>query len=97
MTKKQPKIKAAEIVVHGVVKLVFRDGFEGVVDLRPFLDRGPMFAFLKKPSEFKRVNVEIHGHYIYWVDPEGDDIEFGASQLRRDCERQAEIHKLMAV
>ena len=83
--------------MHGIVKLEFVDGFEGVVDLRPYLERGPMFEFLKNPNEFSKVRLEQHGHHIYWIDGEGDEIEFGATELRRDCERQAEIHKLMAV
>lgn len=91
-----PRIASAEPIIHGVVKLVFTDGYEGVVDLRPMMTRGPMFAFLQSPENFKKVKLEKYGHHIFWVDEEGGEIDLGADGLRRDCERQAEMHKLMA-
>ncbi len=91
-----PRILSAEPVIHGVVKLVFADGYEGVVDLRPMMARGPMFAFLQSPENFKKMKLEEYGHHIFWIDEEGDEIELAADGLRRDCERQAEIHKSMA-
>jgi hypothetical protein len=33
--KRLPRIAAAEPVIYGVLKLVFTDGYERVVDLRP--------------------------------------------------------------
>jgi hypothetical protein len=33
--KKLPRIAAAQPVIYGVLKLVFTDGYERVVDLRP--------------------------------------------------------------
>ena len=38
--KKLPRIVSAEAVIHGVLKIVWNDGYEGVVDLRPVIDRG---------------------------------------------------------
>ena len=34
------RIATAEAVIHGVLKLVFADGYEGVVDLRPMIAQG---------------------------------------------------------
>ena len=37
------RILSCEPVIHVVLKIVWNDGFEGVVDLRPTLDRGRVF------------------------------------------------------
>ncbi len=93
--KKLPRIKSAEPVIHGVLKLVFLDGYEGVVDLRPLIAQGKIFKWLQDPKNFGAVQVDEYGHSISWMDATGDEIDLGADSLRRDCERQAEIHKLM--
>ncbi len=93
--KKLPRLKSAEPVIHGVLKLIFLDGYEGVVDLRPLIARGKIFTWLQNPDNFASVQVDEYGHSIGWVDANGYEIDLGADSLRRDCERQAEVHKLM--
>jgi Protein of unknown function (DUF2442) len=93
--KKLPRIKSAEPVIHGVLKIVFLDGYEGVVDLRPLIAKGKVFKWLQDPDHFAAVRVEEYGHAISWTDSNGYEIDLSADSLRRDCERQAEIHKLM--
>jgi hypothetical protein len=93
--KKLPRIESAEAVIHGVLKIVFMDGYEGVVDLRPLLAKGKIFTWLQKPKNFDALRIEEYGHAISWLDAKGYAIELGADSLRRDCERQAEMHKLM--
>lgn len=93
--KKLPRVSTAEPVIHGVLKLVFLDGYEGVIDLRPLLARGKVFTWLQNPDNFATVRVDEFGHSISWTDEGGYSIDLGADSLRRDCERQAEIHKLM--
>lgn len=79
-------------VIFGVLQLVFEDGYEGIVDLRPVLADGSMFEFLRTdPDRFKAVERDEHGHTVFWVDDEGDAIDFGADSLRRDAEKQAAI------
>jgi hypothetical protein len=95
MSRKLPRIKLAEPVIHGVLKLEFLDGYEGVVDLRPLIAKGGIFEWLRLPENFARVRVDEYGHSISWIDDSGYDIDLGADSLRRDCERQAEVHKLM--
>ncbi len=95
--KKLPRIKSAEPVIHGVLKIVFLDGYEGVIDLRPMIAGGKIFTWLQKPKNFAAVRVDEYGHSISWLDAEGYEIDLGADGLRRDCERQAEVHKLMVV
>ena len=93
--KRLPRVSSAEPVIHGVLKLVFTDGYEGVIDLRPLLAKGKVFAWLQSPENFSAVRVDEYGHSISWVDDTEYLIDLGADSLRRDCERQAEMHKLM--
>jgi len=67
---------SAEPVIFGVVKIVWKDGFAGIVDLRPLLAKGEMFEFLRvNPARFD--------------DLKGDEIDFGSDSLRQRAERQA--------
>ena len=95
--KRLPHIVLAEPVIHGVLKLAFDDGFEGVVDLRPLIAKGKVFAWLETPAHFAAVAVDEHGHSISWTDESGYVIDLSADSLRRDAERQADVHRLMTV
>jgi hypothetical protein len=91
------RIVSVEPVIHGVLKLVWTDGYEGVADLRPVIARGRIFSYLKKPKAFAKVQLEEHGHWIFWVNEKGEEIDFGADSLRETAEKQAQMHGLMAV
>jgi hypothetical protein len=93
---KLPRIAKAEPVIHDVLKLVFSDGYEGVVDLRPLISQGRVFKWLQEPKNFSKVQLEEYGHHVFWVDDKGREIDLGADGLRRDAEKQAELHKLIA-
>jgi hypothetical protein len=81
---------SAEPVIFGVVKIVWKDGFAGIVDLRPLLARGEMFEFLRvSPARFDQLKLEDHGYKIFWLDDQGDEIDFGSVSLRQRAERQA--------
>lgn len=89
------RIKSVDPVMFGIVKIVWLDGYEGIVDLRPVIEDGEIFAFLRNaPARFHDVKLEEFGHSIYWRDDEGEEIDFGADSLRRRAERQAEILRL---
>jgi hypothetical protein len=92
-----PRIASADVIIHGVLKIVFKDGYEGVVDLRPLIAKRGVFEWLRDPKHFEHLTVDEYGHSLGWIDSEGYEIDLGADSLRRDCERQAEIHKLMVV
>ena len=94
--KKLPRITSAEPVIHGVLKLVFNDGYEGVVDLRPLIARGRIFTWLQRPKNFEKVRLEEYGHHVYWTNNKGQVIDLGADSLRRDAEKQAELHRVIA-
>ncbi|MDO9298206.1 hypothetical protein [Bradyrhizobium sp.] len=83
-------MQSVEPVIFGVVKIVWVDGFAGVVDLRPLFTKGEMFEFLRTtPARFDDVKLEEHGHKIFWLDDQGDEIDFGSDSLRQRAERQA--------
>ena len=87
--KKLPHILEAQPVIHGVLKVAFDDGYEGVVDLWPLhRQRGRSFPGLacrriSSPSESTS-----SGHSISWLDDEGYRIDlvpirFGAMPSAR--------------
>jgi hypothetical protein len=94
--KKLPRIAAAQPVIYGVLKLVFTDGYERVVDLRPIIAEGGVFKWLQRPKNLSKIQLEDYGHHAFWVDDKGREIDLGADGLRRDAEKQAELHKLIA-
>ncbi len=57
-----PRIVSAEPVIHGVLKIQWNDGYAGVVDLRPVIERGAVFTYLEDPNRFQQVRVGEHGH-----------------------------------
>jgi len=88
------RMASVEPVVYGVVKIVWLDGYEAIVDLRPVLSGGDIFEFLRRsPDAFRRVRLGDHGHTIEWTDEVGDTIDFGSDALRTRAIRQAEILK----
>ena len=80
-----------------MLQIAFGDGYEGIVDLRPLIEKGGVFVWLQKTKNFQGLKVDEFGHSISWTDAKGYEIGLSADSLRRDCERQAEIHKLMVV
>ena len=81
--------------MFGIVKIVWKDGFTGVVDLRPVLAKGAMFEFFRAhPGRFDDLRLEDYGHSIFWLDDQGDEIDFGSESLRRNAEAQASLPHL---
>ena len=88
-------MQSVELVLFGVVKIVWLDGFEAIVDLRPVIAQGELFAFLREaPERFGAVSLDEFGHAIRWIDDEGGEVDFGSDALRRRAERQAAILRL---
>jgi hypothetical protein len=92
--KKLPRIVSVEPVIHGVVKLVRTDGYEGIVDLRPTIARGRIFTYLRKPKNFQEVKKDEYGHSIGWINEKGEEIDFGADTLRTKAENQARLNEI---
>ena len=85
------RITAAEPVLTGVLKLAWNDGYEGIVDLRGTISDGELFRDVREPEKFKQVQVADYGHYVYWLDRSGQEIEFGCDRVREMAEEQAAI------
>ncbi len=88
------RITLAERVVQGVLKLIWNDGYEGVVDLRGIIADGEIFQHVRNPENFKKVRVETYGHFIYWGDEKGEEVDFGCDRAfvslprsRQHCSR----------
>jgi len=92
--KELPRIASAEPVIHGVLKLTFLDGYEGIVDLRGIMAEGEIFAYIRDPAGFRSVRVESYGHSIYWGEEGNEEVDFGSDSLRQRAIRQAEILRL---
>jgi hypothetical protein len=82
-------IVSAEPVIHGVVKIVWDDNYEGVVDLRPIIARGKIFTCLQDAGYFNTVRVASYGHSIYWGEEDNEAVDFGCDRLREIAEEQA--------
>ncbi len=85
------QITAAEPVVHGVLKLAWNDGYEGIVDLRGIIADGEIFEHIRNPENFRNVRVENHGHSIYWGEEGNEEVDFGCDRLREIAEEQAAL------
>ncbi len=94
LVKKLPRITKAEPVILGVLKIVWNDGYEGVVDLRPTIARGRIFKYLQDENNFRKVDVSEYGHSIGWIDRDGNEIDFGADTLRTKAENQARLNEI---
>jgi hypothetical protein len=95
--KKLPRIVSAQPVIHGVLKIVWDDGYEGVVDLRPTIARGRIFTYLQIPKNFTNVRVSEYGHSIEWINEKGEEIDFGADSLRAKAENQARLNEVASM
>ena len=77
--KPVPEVTQCIVVGPASVRLAFRDGWKGVLDLGPIL-RGRIFRDLKSPAKFREVRVQ--DGTLVW--PNGADI--CPSVLRYWCE-----------
>jgi hypothetical protein len=82
----------AEAVILGVIKLVFDDGYEAILDLRPQMEKGKWKSF-SGWKEFEAVQVEEFGSQLFWKDVAGHSIELPADWLRHAAERQEELRR----
>ena len=84
-------ITAAEPVVQGVLKVVWDDGYEGIVDLRGIIASGALFEPIRDPVRFRQVRVASYGHSIYWGEEGNEIVDFGCDRLRELAEQQAAL------
>jgi hypothetical protein len=92
-----PRMTTVEAVIHGVLKIRWNDGYEGVIDIRPLIAQGEIFEYIRDPNNFAKVQLSEYGHTVHWLDSTGYEIDLGSDSLRRDAEKQAELHRLIAI
>ena len=80
--------------MHGVLKIRWRDNYEGLVDLRPVIARGHIFKPLQNTKQFPKFEIDEFGHSLGWSLSDGTTIDFSAANLRERAERQAAILQL---
>ena len=71
------------------IRLRYRDGFEGDISVARFIEAGGVFSFLRDPAQFSKVLIGEDGRWLYWVDPEGDEVDLCADALRYEAEERA--------
>jgi len=84
-----PRISTAEAVLPGVLKIRWNDGYEGIVDLRGIIGKGPVFEPLRDAKHFSELQVEQYGHSIFWGEDGNEEVDFGCDRLREMAEEQA--------
>jgi hypothetical protein len=87
-----PLVVEAEAVILDVIKLVFDDGYEAILDLRPQMEKGN-WKNLSGWKEFETVQVEEFGSHMFWTNVAGHSIELPADWLRHAAERQEELRR----
>jgi len=65
-------ITSAEYVDGYRIKLTFRDGTEGIADLKPMVDRGGVFAPLKNIDLFKTFSLSPYWSTLTWCNEQID-------------------------
>ena len=82
-------------IIYGVPQVKFDDGYEDVVDLRPLIAKGKVFAWLSAPEHFAAVRIDEFGHSVSWANDQGNAIDLSAVSIRRNAEQQTEVRRLM--
>jgi hypothetical protein len=72
MTTSIPRVTDVQIVGDYTVRLRFKDGVTGDVDLAYLLDYGPVFQPLRDQAYFRRIRVDKTIGTIVW--PNGADV-----------------------
>jgi hypothetical protein len=70
--KESPRVTEVLALPGYRVRVTFKDGIEGEVDLSDLVDRGPVFEPLRDPAYFRRVHVDRTLGTIAW--PNGADV-----------------------
>jgi hypothetical protein len=88
-----PLIATVEPVMFGVLRVVFDDGYEGILDLRSDMGRG-IWQNIRTREDFFEVELDQFGSDLSW--PKGGGVtELPADGVRLTCERQESLLKSM--
>lgn len=88
-----PLIATVEPVMFGVLRVVFDDGYEGILDLRSVMGRR-IWQNIRTKEDFFEVELEQFGSHLSW--PKGcGATELPADGVRLTCERQEALLRSM--
>lgn len=76
------KITAVDALGGYRLRVTFKDGFSGEIDLSPLIGRGPIYEPLRDAGFFQRVKVSPEWGVLEWA----DDLELSPGALRAWCE-----------
>lgn len=75
--------------MFGVIRVVFDDGYEGILDLRPLLKKR-IWKDIRTKEDFFQIEIDEIGGSLSW--PKGGGLaELPADGVRFDCERQEKL------
>jgi hypothetical protein len=70
------------------LRLLFADGLGGIVDFTPIIAKGGVFAPMRDPAFFARVELHANGRLVPWP----GELEFCADALWQDVfERTSQV------
>jgi hypothetical protein len=75
-------VTAVESLGDYRLRVTFKDGYAGVIDLSPLIGRGPIYEPLRDVGFFQRVRVSPEWGVLEW----SDDLELSSGSLRAWCE-----------
>jgi hypothetical protein len=88
-----PLIVSAEPVMFGVLRVVFDDGYEGVLDLRSLMNKA-IWQNIRTREDFFEIELDQIGGHLSW--PKGGGAtELPADGVRVACERQEMLLRSM--
>jgi hypothetical protein len=88
-----PLIVSVEPVMFGVLRVVFDDGYEGVLDLRSVMGQA-IWQNIRTKEDFFEVELDQIGGHLSW--PKGGGAtELPADGVRATCERQESLLRSM--
>ncbi len=89
------RIVAAGPALYGALKITREDTHTALADLQPVLCDGDVFGFPRNaPEMFDDVRIDDAGRRVFWIDGDGDEIDFGSESLRKRADSQATILQL---
>jgi Protein of unknown function (DUF2442) len=86
-----PLIASVEPVMFGVLRVVFDDGYEGILDLRSVMGQ-TIWQTIRTKEDFFEVELEQFGSHLSW--PKGGT-ELPADGVRAACERRETLLRSM--
>jgi hypothetical protein len=83
-----PKILKAIALNDYHIQVQYADGVRGKFLFSDYFEYLGYFEFLKDINQFLNLKVDEDGCYIYWTDPDGEEVEIDPAILYSICTQQ---------